>query len=230
MRVSSRALIVGMAGMAALSLSVVPRAADACGGAMWDEAAHRRPAPDLVAQHVQPRKRATPRPPEAVAADLLRAQEQLDEGNSPAAIRLVRAALPDVEEYDARWAKPHVARAMRTMALAILRSPLSDGARRDFALTTLEKLVQRDTEDPIARTDLGEALVAIPDRAAEGRALLEALAAEDLVVHANGYAALARGRLAKGDHAGARAAIDRCVQMATTSVPCRIDVPGAPAS
>jgi predicted Zn-dependent protease len=214
-------------GVAALSLWAVPRGADACGGAMWDEVAHRR---DPVLAMAAKKARAAARPPEAVAADLLRAQERLDEGRTGVAMTLVTAAIPDVMEYDARWAKPHVARAMRTLSLAILRSPMSHEAQRDFALTTLEKLVQRDTDDPIARTDLGEALAGLPDRAAEGRAMLEALAAEDLVVHAGGYAALARGRVAKGDEAGAREALGRCVTLAMTSQECRVEIPGAPAS
>lgn len=222
MRVTHRAAVFGAL---TLCLGAIPRGADACGGALWEEAAHRR-APDLVAA----RKRAAARPPEAIATELVRAQERLEEGNESAAIRLVRTALPDIEEYDARWAKPHVARALRTLSLAIVRSPLTDLKQRDFAVATLERLVQRDDDDPIARTDLGEALAARPDRAAEGRAMLEALAQDDLVVHSGGFAALARGRVALGDEAGARVALGRCVQMATSSLECRVTIPGAPSS
>ena len=74
--------------------------------------------------------------------------------------------------------------------------------------------------DPGLMTELGEALSKVDSGQDEARALLESLAARDLVASPQGYRALAELRSQKGDEAGQKLAMKRCENMASDSKVC----------
>lgn len=90
----------------------------------------------------------------------------------------------------------------------------------DEAIGTLRSLLTADRKNPWLRSRLGEALSRTPRGASEARRILEELAKLDLVVDAEGYAALARLRLAAADASGAQAALARCQLMTQRPALC----------
>jgi hypothetical protein len=78
------------------------------------------------------------------------------------------------------------------------------------ALATLRKRAAEVPGDPIRQTDLGVGLFGFPHLHGEARAILEKLAAKDLLTSPRGYFALSRLRAAAGDPAGAGDALARC--------------------
>jgi len=70
-------------------------------------------------------------------------------------------------------------------------------------------------------TELGEALAKFDGSQDEARAILEGLAARDLIASPQGYRALADLRRQRGDEAGQTLAMKRCESMASSSSICR---------
>lgn len=89
-----------------------------------------------------------------------------------------------------------------------------------WAARTLRELAAAKKDDPEARTELGEALARRDETRDEARALLESLAAADLITSPEGYLALAELRASAGDTAGRSAALDRCRAMARAESTC----------
>lgn len=90
----------------------------------------------------------------------------------------------------------------------------------DEAIGTLRSLLKADRKNPWLRSRLGEALSHTARGASEARRILEDLAKLDLIVDAEGYAALARLRQAATDASGAQAALARCQLMTQRPALC----------
>jgi hypothetical protein len=104
-----------------------------------------------------------------------------------------------------------------------------------WAVDTLEAIAAADPSpagtSPRTLTALGVGLSKSYGREAEARMLLEALAADDLVTNAWGWAALARLRDAAGERDGAEEARRRCTLMTVEAIcgaAARAPVPAAP--
>jgi cytochrome c1/predicted small secreted protein len=176
---------------------------------------------------------AQPSPAQQRAAPedlMLTAERLLDEGANTGAVLAAIQAFPGVRRRDPLRASALQIRALRTIAVATVRrdgaAPLggreweSRQRNLEWAIETLAALHGREPSEVALLTDLGEALTHVPSREDEGREILEQLAGDDLLVHAQGYAALARQRAAAGDVDGYRAAAGRCEAMAGREGAC----------
>lgn len=88
------------------------------------------------------------------------------------------------------------------------------------AVQSLRSRLAENPDDPIRRTDLGEALAASHGHETEARRLLEGLASKDLVTSAHAYAALSRLRQRAGNAKGAAEALERCRKLDERGVVC----------
>lgn len=162
-------------------------------------------------------------------------REALEAGNYDEVARLARlrldAALLErrATAYDLRAGKKFneeevrvalAAAVIRTQGAQGLTAPVSAklGPKRAAAARTrnleharlvLVQELQRASGDPVVATLLGEAHAALGDHE-QAAAVLEDLAAADLIVSPEGWGALARARATAGDSAGATAARQRC--------------------
>jgi hypothetical protein len=146
-----------------------------------------------------------------------------------------RAALrvsPDVRSF--RGGTGIARRAARVVALAVTRlggslpgvsgfSARSDAQRTrnlTWAIATLTAVAQGRANDPVADTDLAEALARNPATRGEGMRRLEALASRELVTSAHAWLLVAEGRAAAQQAARAELALDRCRAMSRSPAMC----------
>jgi hypothetical protein len=190
-----------------VAVAAAPRAADACGNAVYREIDSKS---QLVAS----------------------AEQALSDGHyARAAAKAVEAfpALKIVKPGDV----PLADRALRILALASVRADggihangfkartAGDRATNlDWSVATLRGLNAKRPNNPSLETDLGEALTKVPGSRDEAKKLLGDLADKDLLTSAEGYAALAGLRAESGDKAARDEAVRRCEAMTKTPRLC----------
>jgi hypothetical protein len=200
--------------IAALALAVVPAAvalvpadAAACGSAIRLD-----PTP----------QKATP------VQEVARAEKALENGQTMVAANAVKGTFPQVRSVKA-GNNPLETRALRVFALAVVRSngvvgsggDWTTNANLEWAVQAMREIDAKRPNDPTVQADLGEALSKLPHDQAEALQILGRLAQKDLMGSPHAYAALAKLRSAKGDLAGAEAAIKRCEEMSKTPGVCK---------
>ncbi len=176
------------------------------------------------------------------------AERSMAKGDYVAAAGAVVRMMPHIKTLEAK-SDPLVARAERVLAVSIARSNGKLGLEQEvpseylghwlgktrkeqdqslaWSVSTLRSELTLKKDDPSLQTDLGEALSKLDAGKDEAHALLESLAARDLVATPQGYRALAELRLQKGDEAGQQLAMKRCESMAATSKVCESGAPRA---
>jgi predicted Zn-dependent protease len=181
---------------------------------------------------------------------VLEAEKAVAKGNYVAAAGSVVRMMPHIKTLQAEAKRdPLIARAERVLAVAIERSNGKLALEQEvpseyldhwqgktaadhdknmaWSVSTLRHELTLKKDDPGIQTELGEALSKLDSGADEARALLESLAARDLVATPEGYRALAQLRSEKGDAAGQKLAMKRCESMAATSKVCETSAPRA---
>jgi hypothetical protein len=175
---------------------------------------------------------------------VLEAEKSLTKGNYVAAAGSVVRMMPHIKTLKGSK-DPLVARAERVLAVAIERSNGTLALEQEvpsevlghwlgktradhdknmaWSVSSLRSELSLKKDDPGIMTDLGEALSKLDGGADEARALLESLAARDLVATPQGYKALAELRLQRGDEAGQKLAMKRCESMASGAKLCEAD-------
>ena len=176
------------------------------------------------------------------------AEKTLAKGDYVAAAGSVVRMIPHIERLRAK-ADPLLARAERVLAVAIAReggklalekevptevlghwlgkTKLDQGKNLSWSVDTLRRGLTARKDDPALLTELGEALSRLEGGQDEARAILESLAARDLIGSPQGYKVLAELRLQKGDEAGQKLAMKRCESMASTTKVCEPSAPRA---
>ena len=175
---------------------------------------------------------------------VLEAEKSLTRGNYVAAAGSVVRMIPHIKTLSGSH-DPLVERAERVLAVAIARSNgrlaleqevpsevlghwlgkshVDHDKNMTWSVAALRRELAAKQDDPGIMTDLGEALSKVDGGGEEARALLESLAARDLVGTPQGYKALAELRLQKGDEAGQQVAMKRCESMASAAKICEVD-------
>ena len=164
------------------------------------------------------------------------AEDALREGKYVLASSELESVFTEVAQSSARmrsrFERVAALLSVRTAGQWPLRKPGIEnaaGARArvlEDAVNKLRKRLLATPKDPIARTDLGEALAATPKNHKEAKRILEELAARDLLTSAHGYAALSRLRSLAKDEKGAAAALSACQKLDEKALVC--PVPAAP--
>jgi len=176
------------------------------------------------------------------------AEKTLAKGNYVAAAGSVVRMIPHIETLHAK-ADPLLARAEHVLAVAIAReggtlalqqevpaevlghwlgkTKVDQGKNLAWSVNTLRRELTLQNDEPRLMTELGEALSKLDAGQDEARAILESLAARDLIASPQGYKALAELRLQKGDQAGQQLAMKRCESMASGSKVCESSAPRA---
>ncbi|MES1174851.1 MAG: hypothetical protein ABUL62_11040 [Myxococcales bacterium] len=176
------------------------------------------------------------------------AEKAMTKGDYVAAAGFVVRMMPHIKTLDAKK-DPLVARAERVLAVSIARSSGKLGLEQEvpseflghwqgrtqaeqseslaWSVSALRAELTTKKDDPALTTDLAEALSKRESSRDEARALLESLAARDLVATPQGYKALAELRRERGDEAGQKVAMKRCESMATGSKVCESSAPRA---
>ncbi|MCC7074732.1 MAG: hypothetical protein IT383_25710 [Deltaproteobacteria bacterium] len=175
-------------------------------------------------------------------------REALEAGNYDEVARLARARLDagalerQASAYELRAGRKFneeevrvalAAAVIRTRGAQGLAAPVSaklspkraEAARTrnmERARQVLQQELQRASGDPVVATLLGEAHAALGNHELAA-AVLEDLAAADLIVSPEGWAALARARASAGDNAGAALAHQRCAAAARDLGVCSDD-------
>lgn len=106
--------------------------------------------------------------------------------------------------------------------LSAKRAQAARAKNLENARALLQSELARASGDPVIATLLGEAHLALGETDAAA-AVLEDLAAADLIVSPEGWAALARARAAAGETEGAAAAQKRCEDAARDAAVCTGD-------
>jgi hypothetical protein len=172
------------------------------------------------------------------------AEKALSHGNYVAAAGSVVRMIPHIKALQGSH-DPLVVRAERVLAVAISRSngslaleqevpsevlghwlgktPVDHDKNMTWSVAALRRELAAKHDDPGTTTDLGEALSKLDGGAEEARALLESLAARDLVATPEAYRALAQLRQQRGDEAGQKLALKRCESMASAAKVCEPD-------
>ena len=211
---------------AGLSVSLAASTALACGGDFW---------PEVVVDHrVQ---------------GIASAEKDLAEGRHLAAAGKVIRMIPHVRGYAKATNDRIVNRSMRVLAVAsareggdlsrlagelpeesrVLFAGETDAARAanlKWSVAALKALRRSNKDDVTLKTELAEAMAALPETKAKARKTLESLARKDLITTPEAYRALSRLRREAGNEEGAAQAIQRCQAMARDSAICGI--PEAP--
>jgi hypothetical protein len=181
------------------------------------------------------------KPKPVSAVDLLAAADQrLEEERLGEAMALVKQAFPHLES-DHVDASPLETHAKRIFALATVRkippimalatergaAPASRPPEKlQWAVATLRVLHDQRGDDPRSLADLGEALAADPSTESEGAAVLDDLAARDLLGSAHGFAALARIHARSGDSRRSAVFLQRCQAMTRSpEAVCKVPEP-----
>jgi predicted Zn-dependent protease len=169
------------------------------------------------------------------------AEKTLAKGNYIAAAASVVRMIPQIERLESKG-DPLLARAKRVLAVAIAReggrlaldrevpaavlghwlgkNKLDQGKNMAWSVGTLRRALSGEKDDPGLMTELGEALAKLDGGQEEARAVLESLAARDLIGSPQGYKALADLRQQMGDEAGQKVALKRCESMASSGSVC----------
>jgi len=87
------------------------------------------------------------------------------------------------------------------------------------SIAAARKKAGKDT-DPVLESEMGEAMAKVDEYRAEGKAILERLAAKDLLTSPEAYKTLAELREKDGDQSGRMAALKRCKAMAKDAATC----------
>jgi hypothetical protein len=154
------------------------------------------------------------------------ASQRLDEERGDSAASEVVAAFAGIRTATV-GGSPLETRAMRILALAVARAggllagvrgfPGGTAANREanleWAVATLRAVDAFRPNDPVARTDLGEALARLPRYEGEALAILTDLSDRDLIGSSHAYAALARLLGSRGDGPASGRATMRCRTM-----------------
>lgn len=210
--------------LAALALSaavsVTADDAKACGGGWWPEI--------QIDYRVQ---------------GIARAERDLKKGRYDAAAGSVIRMIPHIRHYRGTSSDSIVNRALRVLALATARKDgaldigrevpreilggwlgeekADRGANLEWSVATLKAAsAKKKDKDPIANSELAEAMAHTDAHRAEGRQRLEKLAEADLLVSAESYRMLAELRAEAGDPGGRLAALDRCRKMTKNAEIC----------
>jgi len=176
------------------------------------------------------------------------AEKTLAKGNYVAAAGSVVRMIPQIERLQPQ-SDPLIARAERVLAVAIARAggklsleqevpmqllghwsgktKLDQNNNLSWSVRTLRRALSAQKDDPRLSTELAEALSRVEGSRDEALAILESLAARDLIGSAQGYKALAELRQRKGDAAGQQLAMKRCESMAPSSKICELGAPRA---
>lgn len=223
-RTSSRILMLASA--IALAVAVAPSDASACGDEFVPAIDHR-------------------------VLGVARAEKAMQEGKYQAAAGMVVRMFPEIGRMTANGVAakdPLVGRAMRTLALATVRSEgalaidaeipreargtwagkTSDErqANLTWAVAAMRRVNDVRKDDPAVQSDLGEALAKLDDQKGQAKKVLEDLAAKDLLASPEGYAALARLQAEAGNTGARDAAAKRCEAMAKNPAVCRVGAGG----
>lgn len=170
------------------------------------------------------------------------AEKQLEAGDYDAAAGTVLRVIPHLKNYKTASRDEIINRAMRVMAVSIarnakeidLKSQMEDyvaemwlqgeepeaQADLEWAVTMLTELSKKKADDVVFQSELGEAMAKSDKHRDEGRALLEKLAAKDLLTSPEAYKALADLRALAGNEDGRTAALERCKAMAKDAKIC----------
>jgi hypothetical protein len=199
-------------------------------------------SPDASACGMSVRLDPTPQKPTPVQ-EIARAEKALEGNQNTVAAKAVLGSFPNVRGV-AAGANPLETRALRVFALAVIRSngsvneksagiPTTNewtpNANLEWAVQSIREIDAKRPNDPTVQADLGEALSKLPHGQAESLKILQGLAQKDLMGSPHAYAALAKLRGAKGDSAGAEAAIKRCEEMSKVPGVCKPATPSTPA-
>jgi hypothetical protein len=173
--------------------------------------------------------------------EVAHAEEMLDAGEAREAAAKVQAMWPEMS--DARpvsGSLPHIAEAVRIMALAAVRTdgdikegkgwasktPADRAANVRWGISRLRMLVKANPDSPTAKSDLGEALARSPKTQKEASDILEELAAHHAIATVEAFAALDSIRLARGDVSGAAALVSECADFAFSFDKCTPNAAG----
>jgi hypothetical protein len=171
------------------------------------------------------------------------AEKDLANGRTLAAAGKVIRMIPHIKGYEGASKDAIVNRSMRVLAVAVARhdgnlsalaDELPDELREEFAGTSadakranvawsvkaLRSLKKQKKDDVTLKTELAEALAALPESQPKARKMLEKLARKDLLTTPEAYRALSRLRAAAGDSNGEAAARARCRAMASDAHLC----------
>jgi hypothetical protein len=212
--------------IAALALTaafgaMIPEA-EACGGGWW---------PGESIQEIDYR-------PFGIAM----AEKQLEGGKADDAAATVLRVIPHIQSYKTAVKDEVINRGLRVLAVAAARSngevdvaKQLDPYQREFislkrdaklsidsewTVAALRALADRNADDAVAQSELGEALASSAAHRDEGRQLLEKLAEKDLLTSPEAYKALATLRAVAGNEDGRIAALERCKAMAKDAAFC----------
>jgi len=171
------------------------------------------------------------------------AERDLANGRTLAAAGKVIRMIPHIKSYVGASNDTIVNRSMRVLALAAARhegdlstladelpdelrveftgaSPEAKRANVEWSLRALRALRKQRKDDVTLKTELAEALAALPEKRAKARKMLEKLAQKDLITTPEAYRALGRLRADAGDASGEAAALARCRAMASDASVC----------
>jgi predicted RNA polymerase sigma factor len=149
--------------------------------------------------------------PQPSPAQLVASAEKILEVSPNEAARVINANFPLVQTVPA-GKDPVWTRALRVLAVATVRVS-TNGETLGWAVQALRDIEKVKANDPAVQADLGEALSKTSTGKAEALTILSKLADKDLMGSPHAYAALASLKQAKGDAAGAQAAMSRCREM-----------------
>jgi len=152
------------------------------------------------------------------------AERDLANGRTLAAAGKVIRMIPHIKSYVGASNDTIVNRSMRVLALAAVEftgaSPEAKRANVEWSLRALRALRKQRKDDVTLKTELAEALAALPEKRAKARKMLEKLAQKDLITTPEAYRALGRLRADAGDASGEAAALARCRAMASDASVC----------
>jgi len=165
--------------------------------------------------------------------EIAQAESDLEHGRLGEAGSRIRGRYPGIRNLNAS-APPLAQKALRVYSLVLARADgrLDSGygwarwGNLEWAVETLADLDRAHPNEPRRQADLAEARTRLARSRSEGVRVLENLDQRDLLGSPFAYQALARGRRALGDDAGATAALRRCSMMSNDKSNCVTDFMG----
>jgi hypothetical protein len=170
------------------------------------------------------------------------ADSLLESGQAREAAWMVQTTWPRMREArPVTGSLPHIAEAVRVMALACVRTEGNvrgglgwSGATAEeraanvrWGVSRLRMLAEANPESAPAKADLGEGLALSPKTEDEARAILEGLDAAHNITSVEAFSALARLRFASGDKDGAALALAECDSLTLAFDRCTVSPPDA---
>lgn len=172
------------------------------------------------------------------------AEKQLEKGQYADAAGSVVRMMPHIKNLEVKKHSKLVARALRVLAVATARSEgkldIEDqtpdnvqdtwlgssvedkDANLLWAVDVLRDVNEVKKDDPLAQTQLAEALARVDGNEEEAFQILDKLAKKDLVASPEAYAVLADLKAQRGDVEGQKLALKRCAEMAPESHLCAL--------